>query len=182
MPWLTALRTRWSTGSIIRSIRYLSISVVWPWRRSVTFLPVSRARSRTTNGMRRKISPTGTRRTRMRPSRSVRSWRSMATAFSCTARHSPAARAVRFVTSVSSSRARLITRSPTCRISSSRRARSTRTTCDGATLAGATFADPASARARPGRPPAGALRRRSTVTGSACERGLDVHAGIDVRP
>ena len=30
MPWLTALRTRWRTGSIIRSIRNLSISVSWP--------------------------------------------------------------------------------------------------------------------------------------------------------
>ena len=34
MPWLTALRTRCSTGSIIRSTRYLSISVSCPqiWR------------------------------------------------------------------------------------------------------------------------------------------------------
>ena len=32
MPWLTALRTRWSIGSIIRSTRNLSISVAWPAR------------------------------------------------------------------------------------------------------------------------------------------------------
>ncbi len=56
MPWLTALRTRWSTGSIIRSMRNLSISVAWPDISSRTRRSLSRARSRTTNGMRRKIS------------------------------------------------------------------------------------------------------------------------------
>ena len=30
MAWLIALRTRWMTGSIMRSIRNLSISVLWP--------------------------------------------------------------------------------------------------------------------------------------------------------
>ncbi len=77
MPWLTAFRTRCSTGSIIRSMRNLSISVVCPRSSMRTRLPVSRARSRTTNGIRRKISPTGTSRTRMMPSRSVRSCRSI---------------------------------------------------------------------------------------------------------
>ena len=86
MPWLTALRTRCSTGSIIRSTRNLSISVSWPLSTTLTERPLSRARSRTTNGMRRKISPTGTRRTRMTPSRRSRSWRSIDSASSSIAR------------------------------------------------------------------------------------------------
>ena len=83
MPWLTALRTRCSTGSIIRSIRNLSISVSWPAQlERDPACPVSRARSRTTNGIRRKISPTGTSRTRITPSRRSRSWRSIGCVFS----------------------------------------------------------------------------------------------------
>ena len=58
-------------------------------------LPVSRARSRTTNGMRRKISPTGTSRTRITPSRRSRSCRSIVWLFSCTRATRPAARAAR---------------------------------------------------------------------------------------
>ena len=61
----------------MRSIRNLSISASWPARSSCTRLPLSRARSRTTNGIRRKISPTGTSRTRITPSRRSRSCRSM---------------------------------------------------------------------------------------------------------
>ena len=44
-PWLTALRTRCRTGSIMRSIRYLSISVCCP-RSSSRTRPLSRDRSR----------------------------------------------------------------------------------------------------------------------------------------
>ena len=128
IPWLTAFRTRCRTGSIMRSIRYLSISVAWPCSSSVTFLSFSRARSRTTKGMRRKISPIGTRRIRMMPSRSLLSCRSIAWAFSWTALHSAAGTCRSIRASVSVRRARLITRSPTPCISSSSRVRSTRTT------------------------------------------------------
>ena len=84
-PWVTALRTRWRTGSIIRSIRYLSISVLLPAQLEAHALPISRARSRTTNGMRRKISPIGTSRTRMTPSRSCAAAGRWSAAFSCIA-------------------------------------------------------------------------------------------------
>ncbi len=87
----------------------------------------------------------------MIPSRSVRSWRSMATAFSWIARHSAGGMRRSTRASVSARRARLITRSPTLRISSSRRVRSTRTKCDGATpppVAGSpSIAAPGSVRA-----------------------------------
>ena len=111
-------------------MRYLSISVVCPRSSSCTFLPFSRARSRTTKGMRLKISPTGTSLTRMMLSRSIRSWRSMATAFSCTARHSTAGTWRSILVRLSERRARLITMSPTLCIRWSSRLKSTRTTCD----------------------------------------------------
>ena len=64
----------------------------------------------------------GTRRTRMSPSRSVRSWRSIASrVFLDVAPFGRRARSGSMRDSESSRRARLITRSPTCRISSSSR-------------------------------------------------------------
>ena len=59
-----------------------------PAKSSSISLPLSRARSRTTNRMRSKISPTCTSRTRITPSRRSRSWRDIARLVSCNARHS----------------------------------------------------------------------------------------------
>jgi hypothetical protein len=88
--------------------------------------------------MRRKISPTGTSRTRITPSRKSRNWRSRPAAFSCTGRHSCAGTCASTRLSASLRRARRMTMSPIIRISSSSRARSTRTKCaDGRAPGGA---------------------------------------------
>ena len=77
MPWLTALRTRCSSGSSIRSTTTLSISVDWPWNTSRTCLPDSRIASRAAKRRRSNTSPTCTSRMRITPSRSRRSSRSI---------------------------------------------------------------------------------------------------------
>ena len=119
-------------GSIIRSIRNLSISVACPDSSSCTRFSLSRARSRTTNGIRRKILAIGTRRTRMTPSRRSRICRSMLSVSCCSRRHSADGMKRSTRSSPSSSRARETTRSPTSRIRSSSRDKSTRTKLDSA--------------------------------------------------
>ena len=109
---------------------------------------ISRARSRTTNGMRRKISPTGTRRTRITPSRRSRSWRSMRQAVLLHGAPLDRRHVALDARQRIGSRARVMTRSPISRISSSSRARSTRTKCDGG-AARALSGPPARCRASP---------------------------------
>ena len=68
MPWSTALRIMWISGSNSCSITVLSTSVVSPLMSRRTFLPVSTARSRTSRGMRANTDLTGWVRMAMTPS------------------------------------------------------------------------------------------------------------------
>ena len=133
MPWLTALRTRCSTGSIIRSIRNLSISVLWPCSSSAHALAglarqIADDERHAAEDLADRHQPDAHDAFAQRRAAGDRS-RSRSPG---SARHSPAGTCASTRASVSASRARLMTRSPTLRISSSRRARSTRTKCDGA--------------------------------------------------
>ena len=138
MPWLTALRTRCSTGSIIRSTRYLSISVSWPGIWSSTCA----------SGFARQVAHDE----RHAPEDLADPHEPHAhDAFAQVAQlaldrvavllhgapFDRRARASRRCDSDSPSRARVMTRSPIMRISSSSRARSTRTKCDEVRTAGA---------------------------------------------
>ncbi len=59
MPWSMLFRTRWVSGSTMRSIRPLSSSVAAPWVMKSTFLPSLPARSRTMRGKRENTKSIG---------------------------------------------------------------------------------------------------------------------------
>jgi len=116
----------------MRSTTSLSISVSWPIECSTTCFLLSLTMSRTTNCIRSKISPTGTIRIRMAPSRKFRRCLSIAMLVSWRELYSSSGRYVIIRFRLSSSRARFITSSPTICINSSSLERSTRTIFVGA--------------------------------------------------
>lgn len=128
MPWSTQLRTRWVSGSPIRSITVLSSSVASPSTSIWTRLPVDASSSRTMRGTRLNTDFTGCARIAIALSCSSRvSW-------SRSASSSTAARPLE--TSRCDSIDWVMTSSPTRSTSRSSFSRSTRIVAPAATLAG----------------------------------------------